>query len=57
MSKAGAERSYDFLNLQVIWQCGKIYYDDYKSRVNNVNIKLFDFIHNIKHVNKIIHIS
>ena len=37
----------DFLNLQVIWQCGKIYYDDYKSKVNNVNIKLFDFIHNI----------
>ena len=37
----------DFLNLQVIWQCGKIYYDDYKSKVNNVNIKLFDFIHKI----------
>jgi len=37
----------DFLNLQVIWQCGKIYYDDYKSKVNKVNIKLFDFIHNI----------
>ncbi len=37
----------DFLNLQVIWQCGKIYYHDYKSKVNNVNIKLFDFIHNI----------
>ena len=37
----------DFLNLQVIWQCGKIYYDEYKSKVNSENIRLFDFIHNI----------
>tara|TARA_B100001059_G_scaffold44953_1_gene37477 strand:- start:64 stop:1155 length:1092 start_codon:yes stop_codon:yes gene_type:complete len=37
----------EYLNLQVIWQCGKLYYDDYKSKVDSENIKLYDFIDQI----------
>ncbi len=38
---------FEYLNLQVIWQCGKLYYDDYKSKVDSENIKLYDFIDQI----------
>tara|TARA_B110000003_G_scaffold276529_1_gene323614 strand:- start:2312 stop:3403 length:1092 start_codon:yes stop_codon:yes gene_type:complete len=37
----------EYLNLQVIWQCGKLYYDHYKSKVDSENIKLYDFIDQI----------
>ena len=36
-----------YLNLQVIWQCGKLYYDQYKSMVDSENIKLVDFLDEI----------
>ena len=36
-----------YLNLQVIWQCGKLYYDRYKSMVDSENIKLVDFLDEI----------
>ena len=36
-----------YLNLQVIWQCGKLYYNEYKLKVDYVNIKLYDFLEKI----------
>ena len=36
-----------YLNLQVIWQCGKLYYKEYKSKVDFDNIKLYDFLEKI----------
>ena len=36
-----------YLNLQLIWQCGKLYYDQYKSMVDSENIKLVDFLDEI----------
>ena len=31
-------------NIQVIWQCGKLYFDDYKRYSDNENIQVFSFI-------------
>ena len=36
-----------YLNLQVIWQCGKLYYNEYKLKVDYVDIKLYDFLEKI----------
>ena len=36
-----------YINLQVIWQCGKLYYDQYKQKVISYDIKLFDFVDDI----------
>ena len=36
-----------YINLQVIWQCGKLYYDHYKQKVISYDIKLFDFVDDI----------
>lgn len=32
------------LNVQIIWQCGKLYYDEYQSFNNNENISVYPFI-------------
>jgi len=34
-------------NLQVIWQCGKLYYDEYKQKDISDDIKLYDFLDKI----------
>lgn len=31
-------------NLQVIWQCGKLYFDEYNKYNNNQNVQVFSFI-------------
>ena len=38
---------FDYMNIQVIWQCGKIYYEEYKSSVSSENIKLYSFLERI----------
>ena len=35
---------FESLNIQLLWQCGKIYYEHYKKLNNNNNIKVYDFI-------------
>tara|TARA_B110000114_G_scaffold30837_1_gene31815 strand:- start:9 stop:1097 length:1089 start_codon:yes stop_codon:yes gene_type:complete len=35
---------FESLNIQLLWQCGKIYYEHYKKLNNNKNIKVYDFI-------------
>ena len=36
-----------FINLQVIWQCGKLYYDEYKQKEISNDVKLYDFLDDI----------
>ena len=38
---------FDYMNIQVIWQCGKTYYEEYKSSVSSENIKLYSFLERI----------
>ena len=35
---------FESLNIQVLWQCGKIYFDDYKHLNINKNVKVYAFI-------------
>ena len=35
------------INLQVIWQCGKLYYKEYKQKTISSDIKLYDFLDDI----------
>ena len=36
-----------YINLQVIWQCGKLYYDEYKQKEISYDVKLYDFLDDI----------
>ena len=36
-----------FINLQVVWQCGRLYYDYYNKKIKEDYIKLYDYIENI----------
>ena len=36
-----------YINLQVIWQCGKLYYKEYKQKTISSDIKLYDFLDDI----------
>ena len=36
-----------YINLQVIWQCGKLYYDEYKQKEIYSDVKLYDFLDDI----------
>ena len=36
-----------YINLQVIWQCGKLYYEDYKQKDISSDVKLYDFLDDI----------
>lgn len=36
-----------YINLQVIWQCGKLYYDEYKQKEFSCDVKLYDFLDDI----------
>ena len=36
-----------YINLQVIWQCGKLYYDEYKQKEISTDVKLYDFLDDI----------
>ena len=38
---------FKFINLQVIWQCGKLYYDEYKQKNISEDIKLYDYLDKI----------
>ncbi|MBT7881367.1 MAG: UDP-N-acetylglucosamine--N-acetylmuramyl-(pentapeptide) pyrophosphoryl-undecaprenol N-acetylglucosamine transferase, partial [Flavobacteriaceae bacterium] len=38
---------FNYLNIQVIWQCGKIYYNQYQELVTSDNIKLYSFLERI----------
>jgi len=47
------EKELDFLlthNIQVIWQCGKLYYDKYKIYGNTKNIQVHAFINDMAYV-------
>ena len=37
----------EYLNIQVIWQCGKLYFDKYKDAFDSKNIKLYSYIEDI----------
>lgn len=44
------EKELDFLdtqNVQVIWQCGKLYYQQYKIYNNTVNVQVHEFLNNM----------
>ena len=44
------ESKLDFLdtqNVQIIWQCGKLYYQQYKIYGNTNNVQVFEFINNM----------
>jgi UDP-N-acetylglucosamine--N-acetylmuramyl-(pentapeptide) pyrophosphoryl-undecaprenol N-acetylglucosamine transferase len=44
------ENKLDFLdsqNVQIIWQCGKLYYQDYKIYNNTQNIQVYEFLNNM----------
>ena len=44
------EKELDFLdtqNIQIIWQCGKLYYQQYKIYNNTNNVQVFEFINNM----------
>ena len=44
------EKELDFilsLNIQVIWQCGKLYYDKYKIYSNTKHVQVHEFINNM----------
>ena len=36
-----------YINLQVIWQCGKLYYEEYKQKDISSDIKLYNFLDDI----------
>ena len=36
-----------YINLQVIWQCGKLYYEEYKQKDISSDVKLYDFLDDI----------
>ena len=36
-----------YINLQVIWQCGKLYFDEYKQKEISGYVKLYDFLDDI----------
>ncbi len=36
--------AYSAQNVQVIWQCGKLYFEEYKHFGDNENIKVMSFI-------------
>ena len=38
---------FNYINIQVIWQCGKIYYNQYKELVSSDNIKIYPFLERI----------
>ena len=38
---------FNYLNIQVIWQCGKTYYNQYEKLVTSDNIKLYSFLERI----------
>jgi len=38
---------FNYLNIQVIWQCGKIYYNQYQELMTSDNIKLYSFLERI----------
>ena len=38
---------FNYLNIQVIWQCGKIYYNQYEKLATSENIKLYSFLERI----------
>ena len=38
---------FNYLNIQVIWQCGKIYYNLYQELMTSDNIKLYSFLERI----------
>lgn len=35
------------LNIQVIWQCGKLYYNDYKLYGNTKNVQVLEYVNNM----------
>lgn len=44
------EKELDFLdtqNIQVIWQCGKLYYEQYKIYNNTKNVQVYEFLNNM----------
>mgnify|MGYP000920805485 CR=1 FL=1 len=44
------EKELDFLdtqNVQVIWQCGKLYYSQYKIYSNTQNVQVYEFLNNM----------
>lgn len=44
------EKELDFLdtqNVQVIWQCGKLYYHQYKIYSNTQNVQVYEFLNNM----------
>jgi len=38
---------FNYINIQVIWQCGKIYYNKYKELISSDNIKIYPFLERI----------
>jgi UDP-N-acetylglucosamine--N-acetylmuramyl-(pentapeptide) pyrophosphoryl-undecaprenol N-acetylglucosamine transferase len=38
---------FDTQNIQIIWQCGKLYYQQYKIHNNTKNIQVFEFLNNM----------
>ena len=38
---------FDTQNVQIIWQCGKLYYQQYKIYNNTNNVQVFEFLNNI----------
>lgn len=38
---------FDTQNVQIIWQCGKLYYQKYKIYNNTVNVQVYKFINNM----------
>ena len=44
------EKKLDFFdthNVQIIWQCGKLYYEQYKIYSNTINVQVFEFLNNM----------
>ncbi|WNH09273.1 undecaprenyldiphospho-muramoylpentapeptide beta-N-acetylglucosaminyltransferase [Thalassobellus suaedae] len=44
------EKELDFLdmqNIQIIWQCGKLYYQQYKIYNNTKNVQVYEFLNNM----------
>lgn len=44
------EKKLDFLdtqNVQIIWQCGKLYYEQYKIYNNTKNVQVYEFLNNM----------
>ena len=38
---------FDSQNVQIIWQCGKLYYDQYKIYNNTNNVQVYEFLNNM----------